>query len=142
MDSVVLDANIIIKWFVNESDSHLALIIREKFINNELEIIIPQLLFYEVLNGLKYTNLFSKEELNTVVDSLLNYGFKIINLNDKMWKSAINLAMDHDITIYDAAYIAIAIENQTQLYTADMKIQKKLPNNLKKYILNISEIKF
>lgn len=141
MDTKIIDANVIIKWYVDESDSELALSIRDQFINHELDLIVPPLLYFEVLNGLKYTGEFTKEELNIVAESLENYGFNIILPKNEIRLKMIEIAMDYEITIYDAAYVALAIEKKTQLYTADEKIKKKLPNELKQYILNLSETK-
>ncbi len=43
------------------------------------------------------------------------------------------------MTIYDASYIALAIGKNTQMVTADEKIKKKLPQELKEYVMNLSE---
>ncbi len=141
MEIKVLDANVIIKWYVDEDYSDLALLIRDRFINRDLDLMVPSLVYFEVLNGLKYTGDFNKDDLNIVAESLENYGFNIISPKNEIRSKMIEIAMNFEFTIYDAIYVAIAIEKKTQLYTADEKIKKKLPNELKKYILNLSELK-
>ena len=93
------------------------------------------------MNGLKYTSEFNKEELEIVGESLENYGFTIIMPKNEVLLKMIEIAADYDITIYDASYIALAIGKNTQMITADEKIKKKLPPELKKYIMNLSEFK-
>ena len=44
----ILDASVILKWFVSEEDSDQALKIREKFYNGATEIVVPDLLLFEV----------------------------------------------------------------------------------------------
>ncbi len=140
MEIKVIDASVIIKWYMDEKYSNLALSIRDRFINRELDLIVPSLVYFEVLNGLKYTEDFTKEELHIVAESLENYGFDVIAPKNEIRSKMIEIAMDYETNIYDAIYVAITIEKKTQLFTADEKIKKKLPNELKEYILPLSEL--
>lgn len=70
MDKLIVDANIIVKWFIQEINSNKALLIRDKFLDREVELIIPHFIFYEVLNALKYSGLFTREEINNAGVSL------------------------------------------------------------------------
>ncbi len=135
----MLDASVIIKWYTEENLSPIAREIRDLYINGQILIIVPTLLEYEVLNGLKYTGQFTLEELNTVGSSLENYGFKLNKMEGKYRQKMTEIAMNHRISIYDAAYIALAIEDKCKLITADEKIQKKLPKTQKSFIINLSE---
>ncbi len=135
--NIVLDASVIVKWFIDENDSDKAEIIKEQFINEKINIIIPSLLYYEVLNTLKYSKLFNIDELNLVGESIENYGFKAVVIKDEIREKMVEIAIKHDISIYDASYIALAEKFNTQLITADEKISKKLPKNLKLLISNL-----
>ena len=50
----IIDASIVVKWFVDEENSKKALDIRNDHINGNIKIIVPDLTFIEVLNALKY----------------------------------------------------------------------------------------
>ena len=139
--NIVLDASVIVKWFIDENDSNKAEIIKEQFINEKINIIIPSLLYYEVLNALKYSKLFNLDELNLVGESIENYGFKAIVIKDEIREKMVEIAIKHDISIYDASYIALAEKFNTQLITADEKISKKLPKNLKLLLSNLKNYK-
>ncbi len=54
----------------------------------------------------------------------------------------INIAKNYKISIYDAAYIALAIENEIQFIIADTNLKKKLPTKLKDIIMNLEEYDF
>ena len=45
---MVVDANVITKWYIEEENSDKARILQERLVEGELELIIPPLLFFEV----------------------------------------------------------------------------------------------
>jgi len=139
--NIVIDASVIVKWFIDENESDKAEIIKEQFINEKINLIIPSLLYYEVLNALKYSKLFKLDELNLVGESIENYGFDVIEIKDEIREKMVEIAINHDISIYDASYIALAEKFKTQLITADEKISNKLPKNLKLLISNLKNYK-
>jgi len=138
---VVLDASVIVKWFIKENDSDKAEIIKEQFINEEISIIVPSLLFYEILNALKYSSLFNAEELSLAGASIENYGFNVIMIKGEIRERMVEISINHDISVYDASYIALAEKFNTYLITADEKISKKLPKNQKSQILILKNYK-
>ncbi len=62
----VLDASVVLKWFVNEADSGLALKLREEFYTGEREIVAPDLLLFEIANALRYSPSFSTKEIQGI----------------------------------------------------------------------------
>ena len=140
MHEIVIDASIVVKWFIEEKDSDKARLLRDKFIDGKIELIVPSLLYFEVLNALKYSQLFDLSELNDAGESLENYGFKVITIKKKIRKHMIKFAVDHEISIYDASYLGLSIGLGKILYTADEKIIKKLPSTFKKNIKSLKQV--
>ncbi|MFO8018587.1 MAG: type II toxin-antitoxin system VapC family toxin [Promethearchaeia archaeon] len=140
MDKLIVDANILVKWFIQEKNSNIALMIRDKFLDGKVELIIPHFLFYQVLNALKYSGLFTREEINNAGVSLENYRFTSKRIQGEIRESMVKIAIRHNISIYDAAYIALSINWGEIFCTADEKIIKKLPEELKKNVKNLNEI--
>lgn len=140
MDQIVIDANVITKWYIKEEHSAKAEILRERFVNREFEIILSPPYKFEVLNALKYSNLYSKSELNSIGESLESYGFTVISIQNKIRENTVNISMDFDLTIYDASYVALAREMSCSFCTADTKIKKKLPKKLKKIVIDLKEL--
>jgi len=137
MEKIVTDASVIVKWFVDEVDSEKARKLRDEYINGSIEIVVPELMPYEVLNALKYTRLFTAEELIMIAKSLSLYGFKLYTLTGKLAEKTVEIAVQKDITIYDASYIALAKELNVKLYTSDVKLMERV--NLD-YIIHVSEV--
>lgn len=79
--------------------------------------------------------------MTVVGESLEKYGIVLYNIEGKVGKRMIELAVKHDLTIYDATYIALALENRIQLLTADTKIRKKMPKSLKETIVHLEQYK-
>ncbi|MCF2139244.1 MAG: type II toxin-antitoxin system VapC family toxin [Candidatus Lokiarchaeota archaeon] len=137
--NIIVDASVIVKWFIDENNSDKAEKIKEQFVNEEINIIIPSLLYYEVLNALKYSKLFNVRELNLVGESLENYGFDVFAIKDEIREKMVEISLNFDVSIYDASYIALADKFNTQMVTADEKFSKKLPKNLKHLILALKD---
>ena len=140
MEKLVSDASVIVKWFIEEEHSDKALKLRDMHVNGEIIITAPELLPFEVLNALKHSNLFKKEELKSAAQSLSSYGIQLHSLKGKIAEKTIEIAAEKDITIYDASYIALATTLNTTLYTADEKLIKKLGKEYKKIVIHISKI--
>ena len=140
MNELVIDASVVVKWFIEEIDSDKARLLRDKFIEGKVELTIPSLLYFEVLNALKYSQLFNQSELDEAGESLENYGFNIVAIKNEIRKHMISVAVKHDISIYDASYLGLSIGLDRIFCTADEKIIKKLPSRLKENIKSLKEI--
>jgi len=140
MREIVIDASVVVKWFIEEIDSDKARFLRDKFIDGKIELIAPSLLYFEVLNALKYSQLFDRSELDDAGESLENYGFNVITIKDEIRKHMIKIAVDHEMSIYDASYLGLSIGLGKIYCTADEKIIKKLPSTLKKNVKNLKQV--
>jgi predicted nucleic acid-binding protein len=128
MERIVIDASVIVKFFLDENYSENAYILRDLFIRGLIEIIEPPLLEYEVLSALFNSNRLKKPDLLLAVNAFYEYGFTIIETSYGLASSIIELAEKYKITTYDAVYVALAMSTNSKLYTADEKlVSLKLP---------------
>ena len=137
---IIIDASVVVKWFIEENDSDKAVFIRDKFIDGKVELYVPTLLYFEVLNALKYSQLFRPTELEDAGESIENYGFKVISIKNEIRKHMIKVAVDYNLSIYDASYLGLSIGLEKIFCTADEKIIKKLPSKLKKNVVLLKQI--
>lgn len=134
-EKVVLDASVLAKWYLDEEYSDRALEIRDAYISGKIRIAAPALLIYEVLNAMRYSGVYSEDELTEIAESINKYGFEIHGFTEPLKEQTVKIALKHDVSIYDATYISLAKTLNTKLYTADDKLISKVAQpNLVKHI--------
>ena len=125
----VIDSSVIIKWFCNEEDTSIALLLREKFISGEIELIAPDLVLYEVANALRYHNTITESDVKDAVESIAKLGITIVVPTKEVVDAAISMAKQYDITVYDGCFVALALLLGYTLITADEKLYTKLKSS-------------
>ena len=121
---MILDASVVAKWFLVEEGTDKALRIREKYVNGEVDIAIPELLLYEVGNVLKYKG-FSEDDVKSALFSIMDMGFFISSISHSIMERTVEISSESDITIYDAVYVALADSLSTELVTCDVKLYER-----------------
>lgn len=134
MPEAVIDASVVVKWFVEEEGSEKALEVRDRYISGELKLIAPELLTFEVLNALYYKRLFSLDELKSIAEALDVFSFELYSFRGKYAQLAVEIAYENNITIYDSAYVSLAMLKNTHVCTADTKLIEKLKEKYLAYV--------
>ena len=140
MEKVVVDASVVVKWFIDEEDSDKALKIRDRYVNGEIMIIAPELLPYEVLDALRYSGVFSIDEIKEASVALSNYGIEMYPLLGNLAQKTVEISMETNITVYDSAYVALAYLMDTVLYTADESLIRRVKGDYGKHVTHISDV--
>lgn len=122
----VLDASAILKWFLKEKDTNKAIAFKESFVKGEIDLIEPDLLLYEFVNGLRYQKNIAQRDIEEAVEGLFDLGLSFVTPKLSLLKMANLFALKNDITVYDACYIVLAKETNCQFVTADEKLFGKL----------------
>ncbi|MFW9779803.1 MAG: type II toxin-antitoxin system VapC family toxin [Candidatus Heimdallarchaeota archaeon] len=125
--TLVIDASVALKWFVDEIHTEKALKLRE-FLRKDATPVVPALFFYEIANVLRYKPEFGSNDVMNIIKTLLNFQFKIELLDEKLTDLTAKLAYQFGITIYDASYIAIGQLYQVHFITADEKLVSQIQN--------------
>ncbi len=128
---VVIDASVVVKWFVEEEYSREARLLRDAYASGILDLAAPSLLPYEVLNALKYSGAFGEDELKEIAEILGEFQLSLHDLSGELANKTVELAMRKGITIYDASYAALAESLDTIAYTADERLLRKVGRKLK-----------
>jgi len=126
-ESAVLDSSVVLKWFRKDEiwrDS--ALQMRQTYLDGHMLIYVPDLLIYEIANVLRYKPDLTDQQARDALDSLYDLHIKIIEISQEIIKWAIGLAYSYDITVYDAAFLALAESLKVPFVTADEKLSEKL----------------
>jgi predicted nucleic acid-binding protein len=140
VDAVVVDASVVVKWYLSEPGRETALRLREDYVEGKLTLHAPSLMPYEVLNAVRYARRdIDVKTLETVAESLSLYGIELNVLRGEYAHLTARVAVENKITVYDAAYIALAKLNDIKLYTADDRLKKTLKSEYQKYVTPIED---
>src|SRR5260370_38297492 len=120
---VVVDASIILAELLpDEKNSPKVKEYFKNFSENKLDFIAPMIMRYEVTNTLR--NISSKREITLQNKKELLKEFlswPIVNKEEK-FDDVFRLAIDSNLTVYDAAYLYLAEEYDCELLTLDKKL--------------------
>jgi predicted nucleic acid-binding protein len=121
--NVIVDASIVLKWFVAERDSPAALLVR-----TEHTIAAPDFLLIECRNALlnkvrrRELDRAEAEDAESALDSI---GIDILS-SRPMLCDAFIIALDLAEPIYDCIYLAAALATDRKLITADEHFAAKV----------------
>lgn len=90
----------------------------------KLKLIAPLLLYYEITNGLKTAILRKRMSLQRgkqLLEQFVKLRIAVMG-RDKGFDETLKLAVEHNISDYDAVYVVLAKNEKCQLLTADEKL--------------------
>lgn len=138
---IVIDASIGVKWFSckNENNIDLALQLRDQKLHNEIEITVPDIFFFEIINALLRKKNFTSDIIHLALETLYRMKLNIIYPNKEIIDSTIDISEKTKLTFYDSLYIAVAISKRGLLFTEDEEILKNKDNF--EFIKSLDEFK-
>ena len=124
----ILDSSVIVKWFNHKEEDHVmqALRLMDLYGENLIEITIPDLSLYEIANALRYNKNFQSEDVKKVISTLMDLNLNIVEVKEDLLNSAIDIAIEDDITVYDAIFISISDSLIAPLVTANPRHHKRI----------------
>jgi predicted nucleic acid-binding protein len=122
----VVDSSVAFKWFAEEPGSETAGELLRSHRDEETALTAPALLRIELANALRYAGL-ATDELRTALGTLSRFHLDLVEPDDELLASACRLALDHGLTVYDALFLALAVDRRCPLVTADRKAFGKIP---------------
>lgn len=140
MRACVLDSSVVVKWFskFGEDDLEKAYRLRLEIEEGRCLVTVPDLLFYELANALRYSPRFTAPDVKEAVNSLLDMGLEVRPAERSLMEQAVELAYNLKVTVYDACYLALAQRENSPLVTADYKFAEKLRGF--KNLIKLSEV--
>jgi predicted nucleic acid-binding protein len=120
MREVVLDASVLFKWFSDdeERDSMAARALEAQYRLGEIQVIVPYLLFLELINIAARRRPWSADRLIELAGRLRATRFDI---GQPQLERVADWAA-RGLSAYDACYVALAEERRTVVITADARI--------------------
>lgn len=125
--TIVVDASVAIKWFIPEIHALAA----SQLLTKQVKLLAPDLIIAEVGNILWKKHRLKELDLNDAKEILDN--FQRLPLDIYETKPLINaawtIAIEHQRTVYDSLYLALAETKNCPLITADRAFYNALQNS-------------
>ena len=94
----------------------------------EEKVVVPDLLLYELANALKNNPNFDANDVRDALTSIFDMDMDIVTPIPETINSAVTLAFEYNITVYDAFYVALAKETELTFITADRRLCERVSN--------------
>jgi predicted nucleic acid-binding protein len=128
---VVVDASVAAKWFLPEDPEALvseALALLDKYDREEVQFVVPDLFYVETASAIwkavragRVSRAFGDQAL----DLLTQREFPTVP-SLKLLDNAFEIATAYGRTVYDSLYVALAMQTNAQLITADERLANSL----------------
>ena len=123
--TLCIDASVVIRLVTSDAVSDLW----ESWMADEVKVVAPSLLHYEVTNGLyRYykAGIYPPEAVKTTLRAALALPIELITVSD-LHPRATEIAMRYNLpATYDAHYLALAEWMEVDLWTADIRLVNAL----------------
>ena len=118
---VVVDASVVLKWQLDDEEyvPQSTALRNDFYVLRAIKAIAPHLLIYEVVNGI--LTAIGRKRLDSdkaleAMDNLMELG---LELREVQPERVLELALKHNLSAYDAAYLALAESKGCELWTGD-----------------------
>jgi predicted nucleic acid-binding protein len=125
----VVDSSIVFKWYRQPGDEEYvpqAVSLLERHLHGDLEIHVPDLLFYELGNILRFKETLVSKDALTILRETFALALQIHPIDFLLAEETFRLAREHDITFYDASFVALSHLLDASFITADKKLFAKV----------------
>ena len=125
MTGYVADASIVVKWLVDEEHSEESVAL----LNSGSMFVAPALVFAETANALwamRRRGDITSTDLTDAVETLQTAPVVIPVPMLQLTAAAARLAADLDHSVYDCFYLALAVQTQYPVVTADTRFHNKV----------------
>jgi predicted nucleic acid-binding protein len=123
----VLDASVAVKWFLSPKDEPLsaeALALYKEYLQGKVSFIVPDIFWAEVGSAFwKAIRLgrFQKASAEEAISSLAKCELPTFTIA-ALLERAFLIATTFDRSVYDALYVALAVQSGAELITADERL--------------------
>lgn len=124
MSVFVVDASLVVKWFVPEVHSEAA----RKWLHVAHDYVAPDLIFPEAGNAVwkkVRRGELTPEDARRLVTDISTIAVETVSMR-ALVSDAHALALVTGITVYDATYLTLALRLETQVVTGDDRFARKL----------------
>ena len=126
--SYVVDASVVVKWYVPEALSGSASALLDRFKAGEVGLLAPSLLWAEVANAVcakHRSGELDDEHVRQTYHRLMRLPITLVPIRELLVE-AIEISLSVRCSAYDALYVALAQREHVSLLTADDRLVRGL----------------
>lgn len=118
----VVDSSVAYKWYISVGEASVkeARELVAEHARGEIRLITPAVMPFELTNALRYSGL-TAAELREVAATFVGFDLEVVLPDQSLLAEAGRIAIENDLTIYDASFVALAKLRKCELVTADRK---------------------
>ncbi|HEV3308260.1 MAG TPA: type II toxin-antitoxin system VapC family toxin [Candidatus Sulfotelmatobacter sp.] len=135
MIAFVLDASVAVKWSIpsaNETLTAQSVQLLQRYVNGEINFIVPDVFWAEVGNvlwkGVRQRR-WPQVLADAAAEEIKNRNFLSIS-SLTLLPEALRIAFLHDRSVYDCLYVALAVQFNVEMVTADERLANALAARL------------
>jgi predicted nucleic acid-binding protein len=121
---VVVDASVAVKWVIPEDYSEEALMLLRDHLEGRVEAYAPGMMLVEAASALRryvLRGILGGDKALQALGLIRKAGVSLVGDGD-LAGEALRLSLELGVTVYDAAYLALAARLGAVFYTADEKL--------------------
>lgn len=128
---MVVDASVVLRGFFPDEEGHAqAQALIRAYVQEEVELLAPTLLPYEMTNAVLQAvrrDRISLEQARAILTAFQGLGIPTAGVP---WQRALELGRTYDRSAYDGAYLALAQERGSELVTGDRRLYNAVKDHL------------
>jgi len=97
-------------------------------VRGEILLVEPDVAVYEFANVMRYMDELTTEQVQLAVNSLLALPIRWLKPDAGLMQRTVAIAREHDATVYDAVFAAMAEQLSAPYVTADMRFVRRVPD--------------
>ncbi len=139
----VLDASVVLKWYVPEKSSDVAMRLKDQIEESSQLVAVPESFFLESSNALWKKSFLVKElpshDAKGILSRILDLPFYVIK-DEILLLKALDLALVYGVSVYDGMYLACALQSKAKLVTDDAALIRRLANSeMSKWVMLLTD---
>jgi len=126
--TLIVDASVAVKWVLVEPGGDQALALLRSFAAGETDLIAPRLIQEEVASALAKRfrrRQISSAQAENAFAEFLEHRPGLMDTSDDL-RRALALSLEHQISLWDSVYLALAIRTRADLITADQRFYRSV----------------
>ena len=123
MSPLIVDSSVAYKWLSHVGEDHVeeAFALLRGHRSGTHVLAAPATLYVELANAVRNSRHVDRETALEIVDDLESLQIELVTPTPERLVAALKLSYRHNISIYDALFLALAEELDCPLITADRK---------------------